>query len=46
MPISLTVAGIGATTMGIGHVTDNKKVKEFGRDVVGISVGGIQEAAQ
>ena len=46
MPISLTVGGVGAATMGVGHVTDNKKLKEFGRGVVEIAVGGIQEAAQ
>ena len=46
MPISLTVAGIGATTMGIGHVTDNKKLKEIGKDMGEIALGGIQEAAQ
>jgi len=46
MPISLTVAGIGATTMGIGHVTGNEKLKEVGKDIGQIAVGGIQEAAQ
>jgi len=46
MPISLTVAGIGATAMGVGHVTGNKKLKEVGKDIGEIAVGGIQEAAQ
>jgi len=46
MPIALTVGGVGAATMGLGHITDNKKLKEVGKDVVEISIGGIQEAAQ
>ena len=29
MPITLGVAGVGATTMGIGHVADSKELKEF-----------------
>ena len=37
VPITLGVGGAGATTMGIGHVIDNKELKEFGRDIVEIS---------
>lgn len=46
MPISLTVAGVGAATMGVGHVTGNERVKEIGKDIGQIAVGGIEEAAK
>ena len=46
MPISLTVGGISAAAKGIGHVTDSEGLKEFGKDMAEIALGGIQEAAR
>lgn len=36
MPITLTVVGAGAATMGAGHVIDSKGLKEIGKDIVEI----------
>lgn len=42
-PIAATAAfgviGTGAATMGLGHVIDNKDLKNFGRDIVEIGAG-------
>jgi hypothetical protein len=46
MPVSLTVAGVGAAVKGIGHATDSEELKEIGKDIGEIGLGGIQEAAQ
>jgi len=42
VPITLTVAGTGAATMGLGHITDNKELKEFGRDVAEMACNGYE----
>lgn len=40
LPITVGVAGTGLTVAGIGHVTDCKELKDFGKDLVGIAAHG------
>jgi len=40
-PITLTVGTIGLTAKGLGHVSDNKDLKEFGDDLVEIASDGV-----
>jgi hypothetical protein len=35
-PITLGVLGTGATVVGIGHVTNDKGLKNFGKDIIDI----------
>lgn len=41
LPVAIGVAGVGATAAGVGHITDNKKLKDFGKDIVDIGSNGV-----
>jgi len=38
-PVAYGVIGTGAATMGLGHLADDKDMKEFGKDLVEIGSG-------
>jgi hypothetical protein len=38
-PVAYGVIGTGVATVGLGHITDDKDVKEFGKDLLEIGTG-------
>jgi hypothetical protein len=38
-PVAFSVVGAGATISGLGHITDNKDLKDFGKDIAEIGIG-------
>jgi hypothetical protein len=38
-PVAFSVVGAGAAVSGLGHITDNKDLKDFGRDIAEIGIG-------
>jgi len=42
LPITATVVGTGAATMGLGHITDSKGLKEFGKDIIDVAANGFE----
>jgi hypothetical protein len=42
VPVAFGVMGTGAATMGLGHIIDNKDLKDFGKDIVEIAANGYE----